>query len=241
MWNWTTCLWCPILACSGLSCLLTDCFDEVGHASISVRVCFKKPIDITTQARRWSIRGHVNGQKVHKTYRSYSSNITCHWPRKLPVVVLIRSVYHFAGQSLKASPVCGSISVHCFMARRHAPGACPNEGIETPAMGRDDGDTDLLFWETNEETDSEQLQLAVDSEPTSICEFCALPNPGTLMLSICPPRVDCGLRWFWVLAFKFAVCERAAWTVVDRVSIVQCTDAASWWTSSEVAGFIALS
>ena len=63
------------------------------------------------------------------------------------------------------------------MARRHAPGACPNERIETPAMGRDDGDTDLLFWETNEETDVERLQLAVDLEPTSICEFRASPNP----------------------------------------------------------------
>ena len=75
------------------------------------------------------------------------------------------------------------------MARRHAPGARPNEGIETFAIGRDasDGNTDLLFWGSNEETDLE-LQLAVDLGP--ICEFCASPNPGTLMLSICPPRAD---------------------------------------------------
>jgi hypothetical protein len=98
------------------------------------------------------------------------------------------------------------------------------------------GDTDLLFWGSNEETDSDsdrdsELQLAVDSGP--ICEFRASPNPGTLtrMLSICPPRVDCGLRWFkflgGILALAFAVCERAEWTVVNKVSTVRCTEAAS--------------
>jgi hypothetical protein len=88
-------------------------------------------------------------------------------------------------------------------------------------MGRDAaGDTDLLFLD--EETDLE-LQLAVDSEP--ICEFHASKNLGALMLSICPPslRVDFGLGWF----VTFAVCERADWTVVDKVSIVRCTEAAS--------------
>ena len=117
------------------------------------------------------------------------------------------------------------------MARRHAPGACPNEGMETPAMGRDDGDTDLLFWDSNEETDSElpvQVAVLVDSGP--ICGFCASPNSGTsrLMLSIWPStsRVDCrlGLRWF--LAFA-AICKRAEWTVVDKVSTVRCTEAES--------------
>ena len=129
------------------------------------------------------------------------------------------------------------------MARRHALGACPNKGMETPAMGRDDGDMDLQFWDSNEETDSElpvQVAVLVDSEP--ICGFCASPNPSTLMLSIWPPtsRVDCrlGLRWFLTFA---AVCKRAEWTVVDKVSTVRCTEAASWWTCSDLAGFIALS
>lgn len=83
-------------------------------------------------------------------------------------------------------------------------------------MGRDDGDTvtlaDLLFRNSNdsEETDSE-LQLAVvDLEP--ICEFRASPNPGSLMLSICLPRVDCEPGWF----LASAVCERAELTVVDK-------------------------
>ena len=88
-------------------------------------------------------------------------------------------------------------------------------------MGRDDGDTDLLFWDSNEETELE-LHLAVDSEPTG--EFCASPDPGTMLMpSTCPPRVDCGLGW--ILAF--AVWERAERTVVDKVSTVRCTEAAS--------------
>ena len=75
-------------------------------------------------------------------------------------------------------------------------------------MGRDDGDADLLFWDSSEETGS-------DSEP--ICEFKFLtsPNPGILMLSFCPPRIDCGLGCQW-----FAVCERAEWRVMDKVSTV---------------------
>ena len=92
-------------------------------------------------------------------------------------------------------------------------------------MGRDDGDTlaDLvLFRNSNEETDLEP-QLAVDSEP--ICEFCASPNPasGSLMLSICPPRVDCGPGWF----LASAVCESAELTVVDKAFKFRCTEAAS--------------
>jgi hypothetical protein len=81
-------------------------------------------------------------------------------------------------------------------------------------MGRDDGDsdsdTDLLFWGSNEEMDSD-LELAVDSRLPSICEFCASPNPGMLMLPICRPRVDCGFtgRWFLGGILAFAVCERA--------------------------------
>ena len=89
-------------------------------------------------------------------------------------------------------------------------------------MGRDDdGDTDLLFWGSNKETDSDsELQLAVDLGP--ICEFCASPNPGMLILSIFPLRVDCGLGWFKFLGgiLAFAVCERAEWTVVNKVSTV---------------------
>jgi len=65
-WNRTTCLWCPILAWSGPSCLLTDCLDEVGHTFIGIGVCIKKLIDITSQAK-WSIlNGCAMGQRVHK-------------------------------------------------------------------------------------------------------------------------------------------------------------------------------
>jgi len=40
------------------------------------------------------------------------------------------------------------------MARRHAPGACPKEGIETPAMGGDDCNMELPpLWESNKETE----------------------------------------------------------------------------------------
>ena len=123
------------------------------------------------------------------------------------------------------------------MARRHAPDACPNEGMETPAIGRDDGDADLLFWDSNEDPLFWDSNEEMDSEPTCGIRASLTRNPGTLMVSICPPRVDCGVRWF----IAFAVCKRAEWTVVDKVSTVRCTEAASWRTSSDVAGFIALS
>ena len=88
---------------------------------------------------------------------------------------------------------------------------------------------------TNPDSDSE-LHLAADSEcgTGEFCADCASPNCMLRLESICPPRVNSGLGWI-------ILCERAEWTVVDKVSTVRCTEAASCRTSSDVAGFIALS
>jgi hypothetical protein len=99
-----------------------------------------------------------------------------------------------------------------------------------PAMGREDRDTaatDLLFWDSDEEANSE-LHLEVDWEPLCDSEFTgsASPNTGTSILSIWPPGFDCS-RLGWCLMFAASVCERAEWTVVDKVSTVLCTEAAS--------------
>ena len=56
-------------------------------------------------------------------------------------------------------------------------------------------------------------------------------------MNMSPRDCEFGRQWpQWFLLFS--VCESLEWTVMDKVSTVQCTDAASWQTFSDVAGFI---